>query len=49
MKYEAKLAEADDVNLDERQALIDELDGPVADGLRQLRRVMRDDLGVTDE
>ena len=49
MKYEAKLAGADEIHPDERQTLVDELDGPVADGLRQLRKVMREDLGVTDE
>jgi len=33
----------------ERQELIDELDGPVAERLRELRRVMREDLGVAEE
>jgi hypothetical protein len=33
---------------EERDQLITMLDGPVADGIRWLRRVMRDDLGVTN-
>ena len=49
MKYEAKVAGVNDNNLDERQALVDQLDEPVAAGLRQLRKMMREDLGVTDE
>lgn len=33
----------------ERQELIDELNGPIAERLRELRKAMREDLGVTEE
>jgi hypothetical protein len=52
MRFEANLAEvryeqiADD---NEQQKLLDEIDGPVAEELRRLRTIMREDLGMADD
>ncbi|MGP0031672.1 MAG: hypothetical protein ACLPVF_14340 [Acidimicrobiales bacterium] len=49
MKYQAQFAQGTHVvDEDARRALIDELDGPVAEEIRQLRKAMRQDLGVTE-
>ena len=48
-RYEAGLTSPDDISDAERAALIDDLDGPVAQEIRHLRTVMRRDLGVLDD